>query len=518
LKISSNAEFGDFQTPPALVNAVLRTLRTDVELAVRILEPSCGSGAFLAGLLSRPAKRLREIKAFELQRSHLAAARKLTDRYGSTIEFRHADILSVNLRQLEWTESGPLLIVGNPPWITSSALGALRSTNVPLKHNLHRLRGIDAMTGASNFDLTEYIWWKLLTELEAERPTIALLSKTSVARRVLRLARQLEIPIANARMHRIDAKKWFGASVDACLFSLSIGARTDRYEALVYDELEAPNASATMGFVGDSLVADVAAYSASRFIEGRSRFTWRQGVKHDVAAVMELRCVDGRYRNGLDEEVNVESKQVYPLLKSSDVHRGSEARRAVLITQRTLSNDPGELAQSAPRTWQYLSRHVHLFERRKSSIYRGRPQFSMFGIGDYSFAPYKVAIAGLYKEPRFRLVGPVEGRPVMFDDTCYFVSFEDPAMAALLCALLNHPETRQFIAATAFWDSKRPITKKLLQRVDTQKVSTRVGIDELTPDAVEGLSELIGEPGSVDWAAVMARVLGDDSGVQLTLA
>ena len=41
---------------------------------------------------------------------------------------------------------------------------------------------------ASNFDLTEYVWWKLLTELADEEPTIALLSKSSVARRAVALA------------------------------------------------------------------------------------------------------------------------------------------------------------------------------------------------------------------------------------------------------------------------------------------------------------------------------------------
>ena len=312
---ASSRDLGDFQTPPELVRAVLATLHAVLGSTTRVLEPSCGSGAFLGALLDLPGGP-REIKAFELQEEHFAAARRLADQSDRRLDLRQADIFTVDLRRLEWAEHGRLLVVGNPPWVTNSALGALGSTNVPRKRNLLRLRGIDAMTGSSNFDLTEYIWWKLLTELEQERPTIALLSKTSAARRVLGLARQLEIPISDARIHRIDARRWFGASVDACLFTVSVGNDCDRYEASVYDELDATAPSATIGFVGDALVADVAAYTDSAFVRGDSRLTWRQGLKHDLASVMELRAVGERRVNGLGEDVDVEASSMYPLLKS----------------------------------------------------------------------------------------------------------------------------------------------------------------------------------------------------------
>ena len=272
---ASSPDLGDFQTPVELVRAVLDTLQPALGSARRVLEPSCGSGAFLACLLDLPDGP-REIKALELQQEHFATARRLVDRSDCKIDLRQADILAVDLRRLEWAERGPLLVVGNPPWVTNSALGAVGSSNVPVKRNLLRLRGIDAMTGSSNFDLTEYIWWKLLTELERERPTIALLSKTSAARRVLGLARQLEIPISEARIHRIDARQWFGASVDACLFTVTVGNRRGRYEACRRRARCGRPSSAT-GFVGDALVADVAAYTESVFVEGDSRLTWRQG-------------------------------------------------------------------------------------------------------------------------------------------------------------------------------------------------------------------------------------------------
>ena len=90
----------------------------------------------------------------------------------------------------------------------------------------------------------------------------------------------------------------------------------------------------------------------------------------------------------------------------------------------------------------------------------------MFGHGEYTFAPYKVAVSGLHKEPVFRLLGPMDGKPVVLDDTCYFLSFRDGREAAVVWALLNSEPCRDLIESLVFWDSKRPLTKKLLARID----------------------------------------------------
>ncbi len=89
----------------------------------------------------------------------------------------------------------------------------------------------------------------------------------------------------------------------------------------------------------------------------------------------------------------------------------------------------------------------------------------MFGIGDYSFAPYKVAISGLHKIPRFRVLEPVDGRPIMLDDTCYFVPCYSLQEATRIASVLNDQICLNYISSIVFLDAKRPITKKLLQRI-----------------------------------------------------
>lgn len=65
-----------------------------------------------------------------------------------------------------------------------------------------------------------------------------------------------------------------------------------------------------------------------------------------------------------------------------------------------------------------------VFEGRKLVNYKNKPLFSIFRIGDDAFAPYKVAILGLYKTSRFALVLPYQAKPMMLDDTCYFLGCE----------------------------------------------------------------------------------------------
>jgi hypothetical protein len=146
----------------------------------------------------------------------------------------------------------------------------------------------------------------------------------------------------------------------------------------------------------------------------------------------------------------------------------------VVVPQRGLADDPAALQRTAPRTWAYLCAHRASLAARRSSVYRGRPEFAVFGVGPYSFAPWKVAVSGLHKRCEFALVGPEDGRPVLLDDTCYFLPFDDEAEARASWAALGSAAAREFFAARVFWDAKRPIRKALLQTLDLRALRAAV--------------------------------------------
>lgn len=450
---------------------VIDVLRASGSCWDRILEPTCGIGNFINGIANSPVlTRNGQIQGIEIQPMHYQRAVEIQKRHRNLdINLINANIFDLNLgTDLLWQNQGRLLVIGNPPWITNSELGSLASENLPEKRNLKGLRGLDALTGESNFDLAEYIWLKIIQELAEEQPTIALLCKTATARNIIQYAARAKLPISDAQIRKIDARLWFDVAVDACLFIIQIGSHFNLESIPVFPDLTGTQPEQTLGLFDGLLVNAPEIYGQIAAIEGSFPLTWRQGIKHDAADVMELsRHSDGSLWNKMGDPVDVEGAYVYPLLKSSDLSNGrtTRANRAVIVPQQLIGQDTTGLQFSAPLLWDYLKRHEAIFRRRKSSIYVGKPPFSIFGIGPYAFAPFKVAVSGLYKLPRFAAVGTLDGRPVIFDDTCYFVSCESAPQCAALAALLNSPACQRFLAATTFIDAKRPITKKLLQRI-----------------------------------------------------
>ncbi len=494
------SQFGDFQTPPGLVEEIIKSLSPIGTQWPRVLEPTCGHGNFIRGLLGAPHPP-KEIVGLEIQDHHVRAARSIPVCNGTAVSVKKADLYRTCLEgDLRWKHMGPLLVIGNPPWVTNSGMGTVNGRNLPRKSNFKGLAGIDAITGSSNFDIAEYIWIKLISDLAGEDVTFALLCKTSVARKVLSHLHRVGRPVSRAEIREIEAGKWFGVSVDACLFVLKPGngcpgQRADRTEAGVFASLHTSAPGKRIGFVGGKLVADLDRYESVSFIEGEFAEQWRQGVKHDAASVLELTRRGGDWFNSRGELVHIEEEYLFPLLKSSHFSRGSGLPiydRAIIVPQRAVNEDTSILEKCAPKLWDYLSSHRSVFEARRSSVYKNKPRFSIFGIGDYSFSPFKVLVSGLNKEPLFRPIGPLEEKPVLCDDTCYLLPCESARQAAVTAALLNHPLLQQFIGSTSFKDAKRPITKALLQRIDLHRAARTIPFSEILPSIEESLPHVTG--------------------------
>jgi hypothetical protein len=440
-----------------------RVAETVRSLPAVVLEPTCGEGAFL----DAAARQFREARlaGYELNKSHAAVARGRLP--PSRAQVTVADFFSVDWERELLPLQEPILVTGNPPWVTSATLGSLGSRNVPSKRNAKGLHGLDAMTGKSNFDVSEWMICRLLSALQRRRATLAMLCKTAVARRVIEATSAKGWDVRPGGLWSIDAMRHFGAAVDAVLFVCETGTSARKGGWGVHGSLDARRPLSRMAVVDGALVADADLVARTAHLAGRSDPEWRSGLKHDCSPVMELRVEAGRWRNGLGEHVDVEDDRVFPLMKSSDVANGVTSRsRAVIVPQRALGEDTASLERRAPKTWQYLSAHRERLRARKSSVYRGQAEFAIFGIGPYSFAPWKVAISGLYKRCEFALIGPEGDRPVMLDDTCYFLPFESEANARRAWEALRSPPAMDFLAGRIFWDAKRPISKAILQRLD----------------------------------------------------
>lgn len=477
MSVHAKIEFGDFQTPVALAMDICLLLK---QLGVQpdaIIEPTCGTGAFLAAA----AKTFPKAKLFgwDINAQHVALARTAlkTARASDRSSIQAQDFFSH-----DWTveipkAKGNVLVLGNPPWVTNSTVERLQGSNLPVKENFLGLRGIAARTGKANFDISEWMLIQLVKALRGHEAWLAMLCKTATARKLLRFAWQNDGRVAEASLYRIDAKKHFGASVHACLLVIRTGTNGPA-EATVFNDFNEAKPEIKIGLAGKDLVADIRTYRRLRNFEGLCSYQWRSGVKHDCASVMELwHNGGGKLRNKLGEEVELESDYLFPLLKCSDLANGrTTPERWLLLTQRRVGEDTSGIAGIAPRTWHYLNRHHALFKARKSSIYRQRADFSVFGVGNYAFAPWKVAVSGLHRNPVFVLLDSHEGKPTLLDDTCYFLSFDNQAEAQVVVNILNSPPCRKFLSALMFEDTKRPVTAELLQRLNLKAIAEAAGL------------------------------------------
>lgn len=474
--MSSKKEFGDFQTPLSLARRVAALIKQDVSHVGTIVEPTCGVGAFLQATAELFGKS-PNYWGFDVNADYVNAAGAALARIGppaTTVQQR--DFYTVNWREFLREQSGPLLIIGNLPWITNAGMGVIGGSNLPEKSNFQGHGGFAAKTGKANFDISEWMLMRLLEALQGTRAAIAMLCKTATARKVLRHAWLNGLDAGPSSLHLIDAAAEFGVSVDACLLYTHTGIRATESTATVYRTLSFDEPLQTFGLFAGELVSDIDAYRALRDLDGLEYRKWRSGVKHDAAKVMEFTCDNGSFVNGLGERCELEDDYIFPLLKSSDLANGRlRPTRFVLLTQRRVTDPTDEIKRSAPKTWRYLLDHAKQLDKRGSSIYAKRARFAVFGIGDYSFAPAKVAISGLYKNFQFQAVGSTGGKPIMVDDTCYFIPCDSKSEAEFFASLLNSETAQRFISALVFTDAKRPVTIDVLKRIDLKKLAEHAG-------------------------------------------
>lgn len=496
------AEFGDFQTPISLARKVCALVAQTGVRPVSIVEPTCGTGSFLRASLEAFPNVLH-VLGFEINPEYVERARCAVASVAAAnafVQVRQSDFFLTDWSKVIEELPEPILVIGNPPWVTNAELSTLGSSNVPAKSNLSKLRGIDALTGKSNFDISEWMLIKNLEWLNGKQGLLAMLCKTTVARKVLLYAWENGLTVASASLYYLDVQRSFGATVDACLLLIETHPAGQSDECQVYDSLHAGPSDGVFGLRGGKLVADIQLYNKWKDLAGTGMRGWRSGIKHDASKVFELQWDHGELVNGLGECVDIEPDMLFPLLKSSDLAAHRAPRRWLVVPQKTMGKDTIQLKTDAPRTWDYLVSHAHLLDKRKSSIYKNRPRFSIFGVGPYSFAPWKVAISGLYKKLDFAQVPTFQGRPVVLDDTCYFFPCQSREECHVLYELVMSEPAQEFLSAFVFWDSKRPITARLLNLLDLVALArvlgrendfTRMIAERQIVNYTEGLHQLV---------------------------
>ncbi|MEI7580038.1 MAG: hypothetical protein WCJ58_08490 [bacterium] len=482
------AEYGDFQTNSELADKVTLHLASKNISPEIVIEPTCGKGNFIIASL-RNFGNIKYIFGVEIYEPYVWETKfSVIDYFIANpntnkpdISIAHCNVFDFDFKQIaKIYTTKEILVIGNPPWVTNSKLGSLNSTNLPKKTNFKNHSGLDAMTGKGNFDIAEFITLAMIETFQNMNGHLLFLVKNSVIKNIVLDQNKNRYKIATLEKQCIDSKKEFNVSVEAALFYCQLNS-TPAFNCTEFNFYDNKSSYLKFGWLDGKFVSNIDTYIYTKEIDGECPFVWRQGLKHDCSTVMELDKVNGAYVNGLNEEVQLEDGLVFGFLKSSDLKNTviNQTRKFTIVTQKKVGQETKYIRADYPKTYQYLIDHIATFDARKSSIYNNKPLFSIFGIGDYSFKPYKVAISGLYKTFHFTLVLPQDNKPVMLDDTCYLIGFDKIEFAVYALILLNSTMAVQFLQSITFADAKRTFTKDVLMRIDLLELANHINRDDL---------------------------------------
>lgn len=362
---ADRAEYGDFQTNSNLANRIASFLKTEGISPEALVEPTLGRGNFILAAL-RHFPQLRQIRGVEIYKPYVWEAKfaildfflKNPDRSKPDIRLFHQDVFGFDFQKLSRELSGEILILGNPPWVTNAKLGTLNSANLPTKSNFKNLNGLDAMTGKGNFDIGEYITLMLLRAFQNHSGMMAFLVKKAVIKNIVFDQRNVKLRIGRLKQSPIDAKKEFGATVEAAVFSCELN-QTPEFQCVQIEMSANAKPDFHFGWQENQFVANTEKYEPFKAFDGICPFEWRQGLKHDCSEVMEFERLNGHFVTNRGQSVELENDLVYGILKSSDLKGGviSNARRFTIVTQRSVGQDTTYIQNLLPQTYSYLYSH-----------------------------------------------------------------------------------------------------------------------------------------------------------------
>ena len=213
-------EFGDYQTPNQFAETICSLLYNELKLNPEVvIEPTSGLGNFIKAALNTFST-IKKIVGVEINPEYCDECKKrISD---DRLHIVNDNFFTYKIEK--YVGETETLFLGNPPWATNSEL----NFNLPEKENFKRLSGTDAITGASNFDICEYIILKLIEKSVNKNVAIAMLCKTSVARNVLLELDRNDVCVDDLRIYNFDSSKVFGISAPACL--LYIKMSTSKFE------------------------------------------------------------------------------------------------------------------------------------------------------------------------------------------------------------------------------------------------------------------------------------------------
>ena len=192
---------------------------------------------------------------------------------------------------------------------------------------------------------------------------------------------------------------------------------------------------------------------AGAYTGGANAVYWVNIVLKRTDGLVVVRNITEGAKVKVDEVTEpIEPDLLYPLLRGRDVRRWkAEPSAWILITHLPgmgLKAIPEkEMQTDYPRTYGYLKRFEEVLRERRSRgisdmLKKGAPFYTMFAVGTYTFAPWKVVWRYVASDFIVAVAEPHNGRPVVPNEKLMLVSCGGDQEAHYLCATLNSSPIR----------------------------------------------------------------------------
>jgi SAM-dependent methyltransferase len=395
-------------------------------------------------------------------------------------------------------------IAGNPPWVNWESLpDDYRQATKPLwvHHGLFPHGGMDTILGKGKKDISMLMTYVAMENYLKDKGRLGFVITQSVFKtagagqgfRRFRLGSGTPVAVTQVD-DMADLKPFEGASNRTAIVVLQRGRET-RYPVTYHHWYKPGGGSVipedmTLDEVTRDRVAAVHEFraqpvdgtdSTSPWLTGRPRAlqavgkllgasdyqakagacTWLNGVywmevvgQRADGLLVVSNLTEGARREVEPVQAPIEPQLVYPLLRGRDVGRWHATPSAHILMVQDPAQGRGYsekwLSATYPRTYGYLKRFE--MELRSRSGYRryfreDAPFYSMFNVGNHTFAPYKIVWREQAAGLTVAVVEPCETRAVVPDHKLMLVAFDTRDEAHYLCAMLNSVPARFVVAS-----------------------------------------------------------------------
>ncbi|MDC7219197.1 MAG: N-6 DNA methylase [Spirochaetales bacterium] len=428
---------GIFFTGKAVVDEIVS--RFDLKGVDSVIDTAAGSCNFLLSLAAAYPK--KQFYGVERNEQIYRAVLPATEAFPN-LHYLRGDIL------LDELPIPPCdLYLGNPPFINYTDLPPeYREKIRPLWiHYMPVQKGFSLLLGESRGDVAALVFYHSISRYLKEKGRFGVVLPNSLIKGNRATESFRKFPgISVERLVDIPGEEAFANTNRPCFYILGQKGGQTTYPLLYEKKGETVQLRKKGGLL---LEADLA-------LDEGSDYPIRQGINTLGA--------NGVYF--FNEKPDLEEALLHPLLRSGDVgeNRAEPSRwvllpydgEGCLLEEKTLKKD-------YPKSWEYLLSRKDKLEGRKSRFAK-KSWYALFGIGPYTFAPWKVVWRAMGAK---RLEAAVTDEAIPNQAMHGYIACRSREEADYLCALLNTKKMRRMAEILSESRSRsfaQPGTMKLL--------------------------------------------------------